>query len=349
MALRPWSTLTPLVAVLVVAVTACGSTVGGSSTGSTADGRITLYSGRQEALVQPLLDAFTQKTGIKIDVRYGETAAMAAQLLEEGERTPADAFLAQDAGALGAVAERGLLAQLPAEVVGAVPPEYRSDGGTWVGVTGRARVVAYNPDKVPAADLPDSVFDLTDPRWKGQVGIAPTNGSFQAFITGMRVVAGEDRARQFLAGLKANDAQIRERNGAILDDVDAGKLSVGLINHYYLYEKAAEAGGVNKLKARLHFLRAGDPGALVNISGIGVTGRAVGDADVRRLVDYLLSVDGQRYFAEKTFEYPLVAGVPTAPGLPALSELDPPTIDLDDLASVDRTVTMINDSGLASS
>ncbi|WP_202918512.1 iron ABC transporter substrate-binding protein [Streptomyces cavernae] len=330
---------------LILGVTGCGTADARQGDGS--DKKITVYSGRSESLVKPVLEDFQEASGITVEVRYGDTAQMAAQLQEEGGRSPADAFLAQDAGALGAVAERGLFARLPDEVLDKAAAAYRDDGGEWVGVTGRVRTMVYNVDQVPRADLPGSVFELTEPKWKGKVGIAPTNGSFQAFVTAMRVEYGDARTEEFLTGLKANDAQIREGNAPIVADVDAGRLASGLVNHYYVYELAKEEGtGVDDLEARNHFFPNGDIGSLVNVSGVGVLEKAGDDPDVRAFVDYLLGTGAQTYFAEQTYEYPLVAGIATAPGLPSLSSLNSPDIDLNDLDDLETTVEMINDSGL---
>jgi iron(III) transport system substrate-binding protein len=312
------------------------------------DKKLTVYSGRSESLVKPAFEQFQKATGIKVEVRYGDTAAMAAQLIEEGADSPADLFLAQDAGALGAVSKKGLFAPLPAEVLAKVPAGFRARNGEWVGVTGRSRVLVYNTDQVPAADLPKSVFELTGPRWRGKVGVAPTNGSFQAFVTALRVQHGEAKAREFLTGLKANDAQIRESNVLIVQEVNAGKLAAGLVNHYYVFARAKEEGTtVDGLKARLHFFPDGDTGALVNVSGVGVLRKAASDPDARALVDYLLGTEGQTYFAAQTYEYPLVAGVPTAPTLPALTSLEAPAIDLNDLDTLQTTVQLIKEVGLA--
>jgi iron(III) transport system substrate-binding protein len=324
---------------------ACGSETPASAT---ADKKITVYSGRAENLIKPMIEKFQQSSGITVEVRYNSTAQAAAQLLEEGDKSPADVFLAQDAGALGAVAKKGLFTTLPSDVIGKVPEQYRAKNGQWVGVTGRSRVLVYNPDLVPATDLPKSVLDLTDPKWRGKVGVAPTNGSFQAFVTALRVQHGDARTKEFLTGLKANEPQIRENNVVIVDDVNSGKVPVGLVNHYYIFEKAAESGTTpDALKAKLHFFPGGDTGSLVNVSGVGVLNRAANDPDTRAFVDYLLGTDAQTYFASETFEYPLVSGVPTAPGLPALSSLPAPKIDLNDLDGLEATVAMIKEAGLA--
>ena len=335
-------------AVVLASCSSPAATPAGSASAAPAasDQSVTLYSGRNETLVQPVLDAFTQASGIKVEVRYGGTAELAAQLLEEGDRTNAHVFLAQDAGGLGAVARAGHFAALPAETLDRVPDAYRDSEGRWVGVTGRSRVLAYNSTLVPADQLPDSVFDLTGPEWRGKVGVAPTNASFQSFITAMRVQHGEDRTRSFLADLAANEPQIRERNGVIVSDVESGAYPVGLVNHYYLWEQAAEKGvPAEQLTTKLHFFPGGDTGALVNVSGVGLITKQP-DADGQALVDYLLSKPGQEYFATKTYEYPLVAGVATAPGLTPLDQLEAPVIDLSELDELETSIAMIKEAGL---
>ncbi|MFC0531724.1 iron ABC transporter substrate-binding protein [Phytohabitans kaempferiae] len=336
--------------VLAVGLAGCGGDEAETpepGTEPASDKKITVYSGRSENLVKPLLEKFTQQTGITVEARYAGTAAMASQLLEEGDRSPADAFFAQDAGALGAVAKNDMFAPLPDEVTAKVPDAYRAKNGAWVGVTARARVVVYNPDLVPAAQLPASVFDLTKPEWKGKVGVAPTNASFQAFITAVTVQHGEAKAKEFLAGLKANDAKVYEGNATIVQDVDAGKLATGLVNHYYLGEMSKEQGKTPEtMKAKLHYFPNGDSGGLVNVAGVGVLKKAAEDPDVRTFVDYLLGTEAQTYFAEETFEYPVVAGVPAPAYAPALDTLTVPGVDLNDLDQLEATIALIKDSGL---
>ncbi len=356
MSRRPGPSRAPTTAALPVLATltalslaACGSedAASGGEASEHDDGNITLYTGRNETLVQPILDQFTEDTGVEVDVRYGDTAQMAAQILEEGERTPAEVFLAQDAGALGAVAKGDLLTELPEQTLELVPSTYRDAEGLWVGVTGRSRVLVYNSDMVDEQELPASVFELTEPQWAGKVGIAPTNASFQSFVTAIRVEHGDERAQEYLNALAANEPQIREKNGVIVADVDAGRFPVGLVNHYYVYEKAAEAGAdVEDLAVQLHFLPGGGSGALVNISGVALTADQP-DGDAQALVDYLLSETGQTYFAEQTFEYPMIDGVGAADGLPPLEELDTPDIDLNDLDDLQTTVRMITEAGLS--
>lgn len=334
--------------IALVGVTLAALATSACATDPTAasEASVTVYSGRNEALVKPALDAFTAATGIRTEVRYGDTAQLAAQLLEEGDRTKAHVFLAQDAGGLGAVAKAGLLGALPAATLAKVPATYADAEGHWVGVTGRSRVLVYNGAKVPESELPASVFELTEPEWKGRVGIAPTNASFQSFVTAIRVVHGEEKAKAFLSGLVANDPQIREKNGQIVADVEAGAIDVGLVNHYYVYELADEKGvDVTALTTRQHFFPDGDVGALVNVSGVGLL-RNQPDGDGQALVDYLLGTEGQTYFAEETSEYPLVAGVEAAPSLPPLASLGAPEVDLNDLDDLATTVALIKEVGL---
>ena len=333
---------------VLLGAAACATDNGDEPGNPDSDGSITLYSGRNESLIGPLLQQFTAETGIQVEVRYGDTAQMAAQLLNEGERTPADVYLAQDAGALGAVANSGMFATLPPEVVEQVSAMYRHSDGEWIGITGRSRVLIYHPDLVDAEELPDSVLDLTEPHWNGRIGLAPTNGSFQAFVTALRVQHGDDAARAWLEGMAGNDPQIRESNGPIVADVIDGRIDAGLTNHYYLFERAKELGvDVDEMSARLHYFPGGDTGALINISGIGVLDHAADDPDVRAFVDYLLSEQGQWYFAEQTSEYPMVGDLPGPAGAPSLEELQAPDIDLNQLDSLEETVTMITESGLA--
>ncbi|MER7456923.1 extracellular solute-binding protein [Micromonospora sp. NPDC126480] len=333
---------------LATGLIACGSgDDDAADPGKPNDRTITVYSGRNEQLVKPLLEKFTQQTGIQVKPRYASTAQLAAQLVEEGDRSPADVFFAQDAGALGTVAKKGMFATLPEAATGAVPETYRARNGQWVGVSARARVLVYNADQVTADQLPASVFELTDPKWKGKVALAPTNASFQAFVTAIRVQHGDQKAKDFLAGLKANEPQIRDNNIKIVEDVNNGGVPVGLVNHYYLGEIAKEQGTTpDAMKAKLHFFPGGDTGALVNVAGVGVLTRAAEDADAKAFVDYLLGPEAQKYFAEETFEYPVVTGVVGPAYVPPLAELKVPNIDLNDLDTLETTVAMITESGL---
>jgi iron(III) transport system substrate-binding protein len=342
-----------LAATAALGLTACG----GSNTPAATDSEsgaaassgkvVTLYSGRSESLVKPLLEEFTAETGIKVEARYGDTAQMAAQLVEEGEKSPADVFLAQDAGALGVVGKEGLFADLPESTLSAVPEAYRDSSGQWVGVTGRVRVLVYNKDLVPEAELPATVQELNDAKYAGKVGVAPTNASFQSFVTALRELEGDEAATEYLTGLAENDPQIREKNGQIVADVNDGKMPFGLVNHYYLYQLAKEKGvDAAELEAANHVFPDGNIGSLVNVAGAGLIKHAA-DADGQALLDFLLSERGQTYFAEQTHEYPMITGAPNPAGLPTLAELKAPDVDLNELDDLSATVRMITEAGLA--
>lgn len=324
---------------LLTSVVACGED--GEQTFD--DNALVIYSGRNKNLIQPLLDKLKTATGLDVQVRYGDSAELAAQILEEGERTRADLFFSQDAGALGALAAKDMLAPVPSEMLNRVPAKYRGSDGTWVGVSGRSRVIVYDPRVV--TEPPKSVFELTDPTWRGKVGWAPTNASFQAFVTALRVTSGEDKAKEWLEAMKANGTQTFSNNVNILDAVDEGKIQLGLINHYYWYEKVAEKGEAN-VPSRLAYLPGNDPGALVNVAGVGILKQSQHAEAARKAVDYLLGTDAQRYFASETKEYPLVEGVEPEPGLPPLDSLQGPEIDLSRLDSLSETLAMLQDVGL---
>ncbi|WP_060886671.1 iron ABC transporter substrate-binding protein [Streptomyces caniscabiei] len=329
---------------LLPALAACGSDdKGGSATGS--DSALVIYSGRNEKLVEPLLDKLEKAVGSEVEVRYGDSAELAAQILEEGDRTKAGLFFSQDAGALGALSREGMLAKLPQSSLDEVDASYRGGAGDWVGLSGRVRVIAYNPDRIAEEKVPDSVHDVVKPEWKGKVGFAPTNASFQAFVTGMRVLEGDDATREWLKGLKAN-GKTYAHNLATLDGIEAGEVEIGLVNHYYWYERVAEKGEDN-VDAKLHFLPGNDPGALINVAGVGILKDSGQTGTAQKAVDYLLSKEAQTYFADTTKEYPLAAGVTsTVEDLPPFDSLESPEIDLGKLESLQETLAMLQDVGL---
>ncbi len=306
---------------------------------------IVVYSGRNEELVGPLFKEFTAETGIPVEVRYGDTAELAAQIIEEGSASPADLYFGQDAGALGALDAAGQCAVLPAGITETVPAMYRSVDNTWTGVTGRARVIAYDSSQVSADEVPTSVFELTDPKWKGQVAFAPTNGSFQAFVTAMRVAAGDDATREWLQGMIDNDAQLFEKNGLIRDAVDAGQVQLGLINHYYWHQKASEVGD-DAMNVQLAYTAAGDPGTLVNVAGACVIAPSDNQAGAGALLTWMLSDDIQQWFVENTFEYPLTPGVAGPAGVPPIDDVQGPDIPLAELEDLPGTLQMLQDVGL---
>ncbi len=303
---------------------------------------LTVYSGRSEELVGEVLAAFQDQTGIELAIRYGDTAELAATIVEEGAASPADVYFGQDAGALGALEAEGLFAELPDALLEPIDANYRSPSGAWTGVTGRVRVLAYSTERVQESELPASVFDLTAPEWQGRVGWAPTNGSFQAFVTAMRLLHGEDAARDWLEGMLANDPVVFENNASQLEGIERGEIDVALVNHYYLYRFLAESPD---FPADNHYL-SGDVGGLVNVAGVGVLASSEQQEAAQRLVEYLLSEDVQSYFAEVSGapEFPLRSGV-EAPDLPSIESLEPPEVDLSALEDLQGTLVLLQEVG----
>lgn len=322
----------------MLALTACGS---GSQSENTD--KIVVYSGRSEALVAPLIEQFTTDTGIEVEARYAGSGELAAQLITEGDKSPADVFLSQDAGALGAVSKAGLLAAVDAETLAAVPAQYSAADGTWVGVSGRARVIVYNPTLAP--NPPDTIDGLLAPEWKGKIGFAPSNASWQAFVTGLRVVRGEDGAEQWLRAFKAQDPQAFENNVAVRDAVDSGQIALGLVNHYYLYE-LMHSKGSDAVVAENRFMAPGDPGGLINVAGVGILKAAPNPEGAQEFAKYLVGESAQQYFAQETAEYPLLASVPPSAEMPPLSDLQPPAVDLSQLDDIEATQELLVKTGL---
>jgi len=353
LALPEWAPWTAGLLVVVMVVAACQPVAPGAaptttaaeeSSANTGGAQLTIYSGRNENLVGPLIEQFKTQAGIDVQVRYGDTAEMAATILEEGDNSPADLFFAQDASALGALAQAGRFVELPTALTEQVEPRFRSPENLWVGISGRARVLVYNTDLVSEADLPASVFDLTNEKWRGQVGWAPSNGSFQSFVTAMRGLAGEEAAQAWLEGMVANETHVYPNNNAILTAVGAGEIALGLANHYYLYQFLKEQG--EAFPARNHYFPAGDVGAMVNVAGVGILQTGANQEAAQQFVEFLLSTEAQQYFATQTNEYPLTsAEIEINPMLKPLDEIVTPDIELSNLSDLQGTLTMLQDVG----
>ena len=304
-------------------------------------GELIIYSGRSESLVDPIIQQFKGATGIDVKVKYAGTGALAATLLEEGGNSPADVFYAQDPGGLAAVSE--MMTELPGDVIGMTPEWARSTEGRWVGITGRARVVVYGTDKLTEADLPDDLWGFTEPEWKGRVGWAPTNGSFQAMVTALRAGWGEDRTEEWLRAMIANDVKIYPKNTPQVAAAAAGEIDVGLVNHYYLYRFIAEEG--EDFAARNAHLRGAGPGSIVLVSGAGILETADNPENAEAFIRFLLSSVGQQYFAGQTFEYPMVEGVRPSVLLTPLAEIEQPDITLADLSDLAGTQALLQETG----
>ena len=312
---------------------------------SSDEGRLVIYSGRTQNLVAPLLEQFSEETGIAIDVVYDDSANLALAIDEEGDSSPADVFLSQSPGAIGYLDAQGRLGTLPNGVLDLVDDELQAGDGSWVGLSGRVRTLVYNTDLVDPADLPDSVLDLADPAFAGQVAVAPTNGSFQDFVTALREELGDDVASEWLTGMADNDSPTYPNNLSIVQAVGRGEVPMGLVNHYYLHRERAEDPDI---EAANHFFPAGDLGSLLIVTAVSVVEGSDMSEEAERFVEFMLSEQAQRFFADETFEYPLAAGLSPSADVPPLSEISVTHIDLDELGGgLRRTTELIEESGLS--
>jgi len=324
--------IAPLIAVAALVLASCGSDEG--------SGPLIVYSGRSEELVAPLIDRFMEESGIEVEVRYAGSTDLAATLLQEGETTDADVFYAQDPASLGSVAS--LLAVIDPSLLERVEPRFSDEEGRWVGTSGRVRTFIYNTGT--DIELPQTIDDVTDPEWAGRLGVAPTNGSFLAFVSAMILERGEEATLGWLEDLAANDPQEFDSNSPIAAAADTGEVAGGLVNHYYLLRLRAEGEGDD---AENWFIPAGDVGSLVMPAGAGIIEGTDMPEAASRFVEFLLSETSQEYFATETFEFPLVEGVEAPQGLPDISEIDSPDIDLSQLADVlDDATRLVAEAGL---
>lgn len=330
-----------LAAALLAALTLSCSEGSDSAPEPASRRELTLYSGRNEKLIQPLIDRFRSESGIDVNVRYGETAELAATLLEEGAKTPADVFLAQDAAALGALEAAGMLRAAPRDMLARLEPRFRSRSGRWVGLSGRARTLVYDPARLREDQLPQSLDATTDRKWRRRFGVAPTNGSFQAHMAVYQIVHGPERLERLLAGMAANQPRRYPNNSSIVRAVLDGEIDWGLVNHYYLWQARRDRPDAG---ARNFFMPEGDASSFVNLAAAGLLSDEPAAVELLR---YLLSDDAQRYFAEETFEYPLAGGIEPAGGLVALDEIRTPEVDFAEIGkALPEALGRINESGL---
>ena len=304
---------------------------------------LVVYCGRGEALVGPVIAQFEKDTGIKVNVRYAGTSELATLLTEEGAQSPADVFWAQDGGALGAVAP--LFSDLPAEVNDGVSAEFRNVNNKWAPTSGRSRTLVYSTERVGEADLPASIADLSGEKYKGRVAWAPTNASFQAFVTAFRVAHGDDAAKAWLEGMIANDAKAYRNNGAQIEAIANGEVDFGLVNNYYLGRYIARD---EKYPVRQTHFAAGDIGNLLNVAGAGIVAASDNQDDARKFIDYLLSPAAQQYITTEGNEYPVIPGLIANPTLEPFEKLQEisPKIDIDRISDLDGTLELLRQVGL---
>jgi iron(III) transport system substrate-binding protein len=331
-------------ATILAALTTAGVLAGcGESEASDAE-TLTVYSAQHESLVRTMVEGFTDETGIELEFRDANDAELANQIVQEGEASPADVFLTENSPSIDIVDRAGLLAPLDQETLDQVGPQFRPSSGTWTGFAARSTVLVYNPDVLPEAELPASLLDLADPAWEGRLGIAAGGPDFQAIVSAVLALRGEDETRAWLEGLERN-AEIYQSNTAVMVAADEGEIDAGVMYHYYWYRDQAE----NALKgddAALHYFRNGDPGAFLSVSGAGVLASSDQPEEAQRLVQWLTSPEAQERLAgSSALEYAVGTGVASADVLPPLEELQAPEVDPGELDQ-QRVTELMQEVGL---
>jgi iron(III) transport system substrate-binding protein len=348
----------------IVALAASSLTSSAAPTSAQAAASLTVYAGRSEPLVEPLVEAFQKDTGIKVNVRYGTDAALYAALSEEGSRSPADVFWANTSGALVNASQKGYFVKLPAATLKR-PLEFAPKSGTWTPLSVRFRVLAFNPKTVKASELPASVLDLTKlTKYKTRIGWTPTYSSFQDFVTALRVMHGEAKTKTWLEGMKRLEPKAYTSNSTMLEAMLAGEIDVALTNHYYVqrivagaaegeFESKGLAAEEKPKTAQVglvgaHFFKAGDTGNLELVTGAAILKTSKQVANARKFVDYLLSQKSQQLGATTILEYPVVGGFALPKTLGPLTDAlkRSPKIDFERLSDLEGSLKLLRSVGL---
>ena len=303
---------------VVASATACSSDDGGDE--------LLIYNAQHESLTKEWIDAFTKETGIKVTYRQGGDTELGNQLIAEGDASPADVFLTENSPAMAAVEDAGLFADVDTATVEQVPAEYRPSTNKWTGVAARTTVFAYNTQKLQLGELPRSIMDLQQPEWKGRWGAPPPKADFQAIVSAMLQLTGEQATSAWLTGMKTN-ATLLQDNIATLRAVNDGEIDGGIIYHYYWFRDQAKTKEISANTA-LHYFRNEDPGAFISISGGGVLESSKKKDQAQQFLKFVTGKAGQEVLEKGTsFEYPVGSGVPANPALPALDTLQAPKVD----------------------
>jgi iron(III) transport system substrate-binding protein len=334
--------LTGLGALGTISLVGCGSK---SEDKYVADpGSLQVYSAQHENLTKAWAEAFTEETGIKVQIRKGSDSSMGHQIVAEGSASPADVFLTENSPAMTLVERNKLLAPVEEGTRAQVPANLSPSSKAWLSIAARSTVLVYNPSKLAQTDLPKSLMDLAGPEWKDRWGCAPGGADFQAIVAGMLAGQGEQKTTTWLDGLKTN-ARPLQNNIATMKSVNAGEIPCGVIYHYYWYRDQAgtKEGSGN---TQLHYFRNRDPGAFVSLSGGGVLAGSKKPAEARKFLGYITSKAGQKVLVDsQSMEYAVGTGVASAPALPALNTLQAPPVDPFTLNS-DEVTRLMTDAGI---
>ncbi|WP_186526125.1 extracellular solute-binding protein [Leekyejoonella antrihumi] len=333
-------------ALIAGSVAACGSSAGsGSGSGGQT---LTLYNAQHQQTTDAITAAFTKATGIKVRVVNDSEDVLTAQLEQEGGRSPADLFYTENSNWLQQLNTKGLLAKVKPATLQAVPRRDSAANGDWVGVSARISALVYNPSKISAAQLPTSILDLADPKYRGKFELAPSETDFWPLVSSVAKAKGNPAALTWLKGMKANvggNDNIPD-NETLTSDVSRGTTDFAVINHYYFYRLQAELGA-GKVHAKLAYFTAGDPGYVKAISGVAILKSSKHQAAAQKFVQFMTSSAGQSVLAHGDgFEYPLKAGVAANPKLPPLTSYRPNAFDPADLGTGLNAKTLMQQAGL---
>lgn len=307
---------------------------------------LVIYGAQHPQIEAMLAQAFTKKTGIPVKIHDGEGPDIASQIVQEGSSSPADVFYTENSPELNLLAKKGLLAPVDASTLAHIPAKYNGENGAWVGVTARENVLDYNPSMILEAALPTGLMDLADPKWKGKIGIAPSDGDFLPLVSAVIKLYGKDKALAWLQGLKAN-AKIYADDEGVTAAVAHGDVAMGVVNNYYYYRLRTQLG-MDGIHSELHHFKDGDVGALVNVSGAAVLKSAAEPKEAQEFLAFLVSKEAQEMLGKSNvaFEYPLRPGVKPNPALKPFNELQPPPVKAADLGDDQEAGQLLQQAGL---
>ena len=290
-------------------------------------GDLVIYSGRTEPLLQPVIDAFKAKhPNVNVLLKAGSNSELANALLEEQANPQADVFITTELFTVQSLAQEGVFQSYKPVGAEQLPAEFLGADNLWTGLTRRARVIIYNADLVSEDELPTSIFDLTDPKWKGQIAAAgSTNGSMQAQIAAMRQLLGEEETEAWLNGLLDNEVTFFGGHTDVRKAVGAGEFKLGLVNHYYYHLQKAEGSNVGII---FPDQGQGQIGLITNATAAAVVNDAPHLVAAQAFLDFLVSPEGQELFAEQNYEYPLLSGVGLQPDVQPLDDFRLADVDV---------------------
>ncbi len=288
---------------------------------------LVIYNAQHEQLLDEIVPLFEEESGLDVELRSGSDLEMANQIVEEGKDSPADVFLTENSPAMSIVDNAGLFAELPESATATIPEQYVPSDRKWTGFLARSTVAMYNTDSMTEADMPASILDFAKPEWKGRVAFSPTGADFQAIVSAVLQLEGEEATAAWLQGLKDNGVVV-QNNLVVMQSVDSGEVDAGIAYSYYWYRDRAE-NGKDSDNSDLYFFGNQDPGAFLSISGAGILASSEHQDAAQQFVTWLTGTEAQQAMGESyALEYPLNPDASVSPDVKAFDELEPPQVDV---------------------